>query len=198
MPAKSRSTQAPETRLFFSRVKSPIGTILLACAGSKLCALEFADSEDRMLAVLRRRHGDFKAINAADPGRVCTRIGAYLLGELDALDEIVVDGGGTEFQRKVWTGLRKIEPGQVVSYAALAKRLGMPNAIRAVARANALNPISIVVPCNRVIGSDGTLTGYGGGLPRKRWLLEHEGVVFPLAPSSITRDRRYRAPSPPP
>ncbi|HEV3175193.1 MAG TPA: methylated-DNA--[protein]-cysteine S-methyltransferase [Stellaceae bacterium] len=179
-------------------MKSPIGTILLACAGDKLCALEFADSEDRMLAALRRRHGDFKAIKAVDPGRICTRIGAYLLGELDALDEIVVDGGGTEFQRRVWAGLRKIEPGQVVSYAALAKRLGMPKTIRAVARANALNPISIVVPCHRVIGSDGTLTGYGGGLPRKRWLLEHEGVVLPSSALRVTRDRRYRAPSPPP
>jgi methylated-DNA-[protein]-cysteine S-methyltransferase len=198
MPARSHSTEVPETRLLFGRVKSPIGTIVLACAGDKLCALEFADSEDRMLAVLRRRYGEFKAVDAADPGRVCTRIGAYLLGELDALDEIVVDGGGTEFQRKVWAGLRKVAAGRTVSYAGLAKRLGMPNAVRAVARANALNPISIVVPCHRVIGSDGSLTGYGGGLPRKRWLLEHEGVVLSSAPSGVNRDRRYPAPSPRP
>ena len=198
MSAKSRSTKAPETHLLFGRVKSPIGTILLACAGDKLCALEFADSEDRMLAVLRRRYGKFKVVDAADPGRVCTRIGAYLLGDLDALDDIVVDGGGTPFQRKVWAGLRKVAAGQTVSYAGLAKRLGMPKAVRAVARANALNPISLVVPCHRVIGSDGSLTGYGGGLPRKRWLLEHEGVVLSSAASGVNRDRRYPAPSPRP
>jgi methylated-DNA-[protein]-cysteine S-methyltransferase len=171
---------------------------VLACAGDKLCALEFADSEDRMLALLRRRYGAFKAVKTADPGRVCTRIGAYLLGELDALDDIVVDGGGTPFQRKVWAGLRKVAPGRTVSYAGLAKRLGMPKAVRAVARANALNPISLVVPCHRVIGSDGSLTGYGGGLPRKRWLLEHEGVVLSSAASEVNRDRRYPAPSPRP
>src|SRR5438128_2674850 len=124
MSAKSRSTKAPETHLLFGRVKSPIGTILLACAGDKLCALEFADSEDRMLAVLRRRYGKFKVVDAADPGRVCTRIGAYLLGDLGALDDIVVDGGGTPFQRKVWAGLRKVAAGRTVSSESTLKKAG--------------------------------------------------------------------------
>ena len=196
--AKFRTTPTAKARLLFGRVKSPIGTILVACKGETLCALEFADSKDRMMAALRSRHGDFTLVEAADPAGVGTRIGAYLLGELGALDDIVVDGGGTEFQRKVWVELRRIAPGEVVSYGALAQRLGMPTSVRAVARANALNPISIVVPCHRVIGSDGSLTGYGGGLPRKRWLLEHEGVVLPPEPSRLTRDRRYRAPGPRP
>ena|SRR5215471_12049282 len=185
-------------RVVLGRVKSPIGTILIACTGEKLCALEFADAEDRMLAWLRRRYGDFEVVEATDPGGVSTRIGAYLLGELHALDGIAVDSGGTEFQRRVWRALRRIAPGEVVSYGALARRLDMPNAVRAVARANALNPISIVVPCHRVIGSDGSLTGYGGGLPRKRWLLEHEGAVLPAAAARISRGRRYPAPVPRP
>lgn len=186
------------TRITFARVTSPVGDIVLACKGDALCALEFADAEKRMIAWLKRRFGDFERVDAADPGGVCTRLGAYLLGDLDALDDIVVDGGGTEFQRKVWKGLRRIAAGKVVSYQGLAQRLGMPSSVRAVARANALNPISIVVPCHRVIGSDGSLTGYGGGLPRKRWLLEHEGVVLPSAAQEVSRDRRYPAPSPRP
>lgn len=193
--ARTRKT-AKKGRLLLGRVKSPIGTILVACEGETLCALEFADSKARMMAALRRRHGDFTPIEAADPGGVCTRIRAYLLGQLDALDDIRVDGGGTEFQRRVWVELRRIAPGEVVSYGALARRMGIPNSVRAVARANALNPVSIVVPCHRVIGSDGSLTGYGGGLPRKRWLLEHEGVVVPPAPAKVVRDRRYRASGP--
>ncbi len=181
-------------RLFFSRVESPAGPIVLACHADKLCALEFADAEERMVAWLRRRFGDFQRIEAKDPGGVCTRLGAYLLGDLDALDGIAVDGGGTPFQRKVWRGLRRIAAGSVVSYQGLARRLGVPTSVRAVARANALNPISIVVPCHRVIGSDGSLTGYGGGLPRKRWLLEHEGVVLSATASRPKRGRRYPAP----
>lgn len=196
--ASPRITPTAKAHLLLGRVKSPIGEILVAWKGGALVALEFADARDRMMAALRRRHGDFTPVEAVDPAGVCTRIGAYLLGELDALDDIAVDGGGTEFQRKVWMELRRIAPGQVVSYGALARRMGIPNSVRAVARANALNPISIVVPCHRVIGSDGSLTGYGGGLPRKRWLLEHEGVVLPSAPSNVTRDRRYRAPGPRP
>ncbi|MGH7123511.1 MAG: methylated-DNA--[protein]-cysteine S-methyltransferase [Stellaceae bacterium] len=187
-----------KTRITFARMKSPVGAIVLACKGDALCALEFADAEQRMVAWLRRRFGDFERVDAADPGGICTRLGAYLLGALDALDDILVDGGGTAFQRKVWKGLRRIAAGKVVSYQGLAQRLGMPSSVRAVARANALNPISIVVPCHRVIGSDGSLTGYGGGLPRKRWLLEHEGVALPSAATKVSRGRPYPAPSPRP
>ncbi|HKX10238.1 MAG TPA: methylated-DNA--[protein]-cysteine S-methyltransferase [Stellaceae bacterium] len=193
----TRRQGSTKVRISFGRVKSPIGEIVLACKGDALCALEFIEAEKRMVAWLRRRFGEFERIEAADPGGVCTRIGNYLLGDLDALDDIVVDGGGTDFQRKVWKGLRRIAVGKVVSYQSLAQRLGMPTSVRAVARANALNPISIVVPCHRVIGSDGSLTGYGGGLPRKRWLLEHEGVVVPSA-VKVSRGRRYPAPSPRP
>ena len=185
----ARRPSSAKTRISFCRVKSPIGEIVVACKGNALCALDWADPDKQrqMMAWLRRRFGDFERVDAADPGGVCTRIGAYLKGDLDALDDIVVDGGGTAFQRKVWKGLRRIGAGKVVSYQGLARRLGMPTSVRAVARANAVNPISIVVPCHRVIGSDGSLTGYGGGLPRKRWLLEHEGVVLGSAAAKLSR-----------
>jgi methylated-DNA-[protein]-cysteine S-methyltransferase len=91
--------------------------------------------------------------------------------------------GGTPFQRLVWAALREIAAGRTLSYAALAGRIGRPTAIRAVGLANGANPVGVVVPCHRVVGSDSTLTGYGGGLARKRWLLEHEGadLRLPLA-----------------
>ena len=95
-------------------------------------------------------------------------------GRLNALDEIPVDTVGTDFQRQVWTALRDIPAGTTLSYGEMASRLGRPDAPRAVGSANALNPISIVVPCHRLVGSNGALTGYGGGIHRKRWLLDHE------------------------
>ncbi len=162
--------------LLFGEIDSPIGGILVASAGEKVCAVEFADHERQMLTRLRMRYGDFKRVTTADPGAVCPQIRAYLHGTFDALDEIEVDGGGTDFQRKVWAELRRIAPGEVVTYGALARRLDIPRSVRAVARANALNPVNIAVPCHRVIGANGTLTGYSGGLARKRWLLEHEGA----------------------
>jgi methylated-DNA-[protein]-cysteine S-methyltransferase len=162
--------------LQFGRVESPIGAVLVACRGNTLCALDFEDHEDRMLTELRSRFHNFRRVEVPDPGGVCTRLRSYFKGDIEALDDIEVDGGGTSFQRKVWKGLRRIKAGQISSYGALAKRLGIPAAVRAVGHANAVNPISIVVPCHRVICSDGSLTGYGGGIDRKAWLLEHEGV----------------------
>ncbi len=91
---------------------------------------------------------------------------------------VVVDTGGTEFQRRVWAELRAIPPGSTRTYGELAARLGGPNASRAVGLANSQNPLSIVVPCHRLVGSDGSLTGYAGGLARKQWLLRHEGAIL--------------------
>jgi len=102
----------------------------------------------------------------------------YFEGDIDCLGAIPWRSAGTPFQRKVWTGLTKIPAGETRSYGALAAKLGCPSAVRAVGMANGANPISVVVPCHRVIGSDGSLTGYGGGLDRKRWLLRHEGAAF--------------------
>lgn len=166
----------PSPVLILCRFDSPIGEILAVCRGPALCALEFADCGDKMLRGLRTRFDDFGLLERSNPGRLRSRLRGYFAGDLTALDEIPVDGGGTGLQRREWRALRRIPPGQVMTYGELAKRLGIPRAVRAVAHANALNPISIVVPCHRLIGADGALRGYSGGLARKRWLLEHEGV----------------------
>lgn len=166
-------------KLMIDRVKSPIGDVLLVADGRKLVALEFAVAEARMRRQLRARYGQAELVPVRDPLGVSSRLRAYFAGDLRAIQGLPVDGGGTPFQHRVWSALCRIPAGTTTSYGALARRLRMPSATRAVGRANGQNPISIVVPCHRVIGSDGTLTGYGGGLGRKRWLLDHEGVRVP-------------------
>jgi len=167
--------------LYFDRVPSPIGEVLLVSDGRSLVALEFEDHEGRMRRQLSPRYGDATLKSAHDPQGFSSRLRAYFTGRLEALDDIPVDGGGTPFQMRVWRMLRTIPVGSTASYGELAARLGKPQACRAVGLANGRNPISIVVPCHRVIGTDGSLTGYGGGLERKRWLLEHEGVQLQAA-----------------
>jgi methylated-DNA-[protein]-cysteine S-methyltransferase len=108
------------------------------------------------------------------------KVQAYFQGELGVLDSLSVTMGGTEFQRQVWRALREIPYGTRISYGELARRVGRPSAVRAVGAANGANPIGVIVPCHRVIGADGTLTGYAGGLERKRWLLQHEAGNGPL------------------
>jgi len=153
---------------------SPIGTIMLAVRDGALAALVFAEGWPDGRVRLVKRFGDVDLRRAADPARVSGRLAAYFAGDLGALDAIAVDAGGTPFQRRVWAALRTIPPGETVSYQTLARRIGAPTAVRAVGAANRTNPIGIVVPCHRVIGADGSLTGYGGGIERKRWLLTHE------------------------
>jgi methylated-DNA-[protein]-cysteine S-methyltransferase len=111
---------------------------------------------------------------------VVSRLGDYFAGDLDALADIPVNPGGTPFQRSVWSALRRVAPGQTVAYRDLARAIGAPAAVRAVGAANGANPIAIVIPCHRAIGADGSLTGYAGGLERKRWLLAHEGQQLRL------------------
>ncbi len=162
------------TRLLHRRADSLLGAIEIACSETALVALEFADADDRFRRSLQRRYGVVSLIDTDDPLGVATKLAAYFAGDLAVLDTIDVDGGGTEFQRRVWAALRTIPAGTTTSYGALAAKLGQPTATRAIGLANGANPISIVVPCHRVIGANGTLTGYGGGLPRKHWLLDHE------------------------
>jgi methylated-DNA-[protein]-cysteine S-methyltransferase len=164
--------------LLTDRIESPIGDILLAAVDGKLIALEFAQVRERFDADLRARFGDCALKNARNPFGFSARVRAYFRGDIEALDGIPVDGGGTAFQRKVWAALRDIPAGATKSYSDLARAVGRPNAVRAVGMINGRNPISIVVPCHRVIGKDGSLTGYGGGLDRKRWLLQHEGALL--------------------
>lgn len=169
------------TVLLVDTIASPIGAVWIVSDGQALCALELGDDAERLLRRLRARYGeDARPKDAADPLGLTARARAYFAGELDALTGVPVDGGGTAFQRRVWAALREIPAGETRSYSELAARLGMPRARRAVALANARNPIALAVPCHRVVGADGTLTGYAGGLERKRWLLAHEGAPRPL------------------
>jgi len=111
---------------------------------------------------------------ARNPHGLTEAIARYFAGGLDAIDDLPVKTAGTDFQRKVWRALRDIPCGTTISYGELARRIGQPHAVRAVGTANGANPIGVVVPCHRVIGANGSLTGYGGGMERKRWLLDHE------------------------
>ncbi|SNB70324.1 methylated-DNA-[protein]-cysteine S-methyltransferase [Arboricoccus pini] len=164
--------------LTIDRLATPIGVALLVVdANGALCALDWEDYEDRMRRLLGRFHGAVRLIEGeATAARAL--LARYFAGELVALDAIAIRTlGGTPFQRGVWTALRAIPAGTVTSYGALALSLEAPGAMRAVGMANGSNPIGVVVPCHRVIGANGTLTGYGGGLERKRWLLQHEGAL---------------------
>ncbi|HYC65486.1 MAG TPA: methylated-DNA--[protein]-cysteine S-methyltransferase [Reyranellaceae bacterium] len=166
--------------LRIDRFATPIGeTIVLVDDKDRLRVLDWSDHEPRMKRLLDRQYGNGKyRISAArDPGGVSGALRRYFKGDLSAIDGIKVATGGTDFQRAIWQALRKIRCGGTVSYAELARRIGKPKAVRAAGLANGQNPISIVVPCHRVIGSNGSLTGYGGGLHRKEWLLKHEGVL---------------------
>jgi methylated-DNA-[protein]-cysteine S-methyltransferase len=163
--------------LFIDQMPSPIGNIFVVSDGERLCALDFGETEERLLPMLRARFGaDVILRDADDPQGFTTALRAYLAGRLDAVRDLPADGGGTPFQRRVWAALREIPAGRVETYGRLAARLGMPQASRAVGLANGRNPVNIVVPCHRVIGASGALTGYGGGIERKRWLLQHEGA----------------------
>jgi methylated-DNA-[protein]-cysteine S-methyltransferase len=176
---KTRREKAAEAAFVIDRMATPIGQMLLVADGEgQLRALDWEDYEDRMRVFLRRHYGDVASL--LKPGRVAAGIrkplAAYLEGDVAAVDVIPVATNGTDFQLSVWAALRRIPAGTTLSYSALAEKIGRPSAVRAVGLANGSNPISVVVPCHRVIGADGSLTGYGGGLERKRWLLAHEGV----------------------
>jgi methylated-DNA-[protein]-cysteine S-methyltransferase len=166
--------------LQFDAFDSPIGTVLLAADGEQLCALDFGDCEQRMMKLLQRHYGSVHLVPTSNPAGFSDCVRAYFAGDYHSLDAIPVSTGGTDFQQRVWKELRSIRPGTTTTYRDLAIRLGKPTACRAVGAANALNPIGIVLPCHRVIGTDASLTGYAGGLERKRWLLQHERAILDL------------------
>jgi methylated-DNA-[protein]-cysteine S-methyltransferase len=163
-------------KFFIDRIPSPIGTILLVSDGESLCSLDFSDYEARMMGLLQKRYAAVEFVDTIDPQGFSSKIRAYLAGDFGALNDMPVNGGGTDFQQLVWQGLRTIPVGTTLTYGKLAAKLGKPTASRAVGMANSLNPVAIVVPCHRVIGAQAKLTGYAGGLKRKQWLLEHEGI----------------------
>lgn len=159
-------------------IKTPIGDMLVvADEQERLRALGWADLEERLKRTLTVLYGNLRLHSQPVATSIRDSLHAYLEGKLDAIDAIPVATSGTAFQRSVWEGLRRIPVGTTMSYGDFAARIGRPKAVRAVGHANGSNPICVVVPCHRLIGADGSLTGYGGGLPRKRWLLNHEAAA---------------------
>ncbi|MFZ4832127.1 methylated-DNA--[protein]-cysteine S-methyltransferase [Rouxiella sp. Mn2063] len=182
-------------KLISEIITTPLGELeIIADTQGNLRALEWLDYHARLLKLLAQHYGpDYSTEGAAKsnasskagftlqqqavPETLRQAIVNYFAGDLHSIDNIAVATAGTEFQRSVWAMLRTIPCGEVMSYGEMASRLGNPGAARAVGLADGSNPISIVVPCHRVIGSNGALTGYAGGVDRKRWLLQHEGYL---------------------
>jgi methylated-DNA-[protein]-cysteine S-methyltransferase len=181
---KSMSKQ-PKT-FGLDRLHTPIGTALLVTdADGVLRALDWEDHEARMKDLLRLQYGAVVLQDARSPKDLRAALTGYFSGDLARLEAIRWRVAGTPFQHQVWTALPAIPPGATMSYGALAAKIDRPKAVRAVGHANGANPISVVVPCHRLIGADGSLTGYGGGLERKRWLLAHEGVLLKAAANGV-------------
>jgi O-6-methylguanine DNA methyltransferase len=175
------STDAPRARaaaLLRERFASPLGEILIVTdEDGRLRGLDWTDHEPRLRRLIQRHCGDAALRDLARPTAAGRALEAYFDGDLTVIDALPTATQGTEFQRTVWDALRRIPAGSALSYQALAATIGRPTAMRAVGLANGSNPIAIVVPCHRVIGADASLTGYAGGVERKRWLLAHEGVT---------------------
>ncbi len=158
--------------IVYDVIPSPVGPLLTSAEDGGLTSVWFAPHEGRIGAGWDRdrgRSGKASLVLAA----AREQLGAYFAGSLRTFD-LPLAPAGTAFQLRVWEGLRRLRFGETVSYAELARRIGSPDAVRAVGAANGRNPLPIIVPCHRVIGADGSLTGFGGGIERKRWLLDHE------------------------
>lgn len=167
-------------QLTLERLPTSIGDMLIVNDGQhRLRAVDWSNYEPRMLRLLRLHYGatGYSLGTSAAVSENQHKLAAYFAGDLSAIEALDVATGGTPFQRSVWAALREIPAGQTISYGKLATQIGRAKAVRAVGLANGSNPVGIVVPCHRVIGADNSLTGYGGGLERKLWLLRHEGAL---------------------
>jgi len=155
------------------RLKTPIGELRLAASEEGLVAVLFPiDAQE-----LPTAQGTARA--RAQLAEACTALEEYFAGRRTTFEGVKLAPSGTEFQQQVWQALSRIPFGRTVTYGHIASRIGRPTAVRAVGLANGQNPLPIIVPCHRVIGSNGALTGFGGGLPTKKWLLEFEGALTP-------------------
>jgi methylated-DNA-[protein]-cysteine S-methyltransferase len=169
----------PPRHLVIDRLETPIGGALLAVdEDGYLRAFDWEDYGERQTKLLARFAGGAPSRAGAAPAAMRQAVTAYFDGELKALEAIPWRTGGTDFQLKCWQALCAIPAGSTSSYGAQARKIGKPAAMRAVGLANGCNPVGVVVPCHRVIGANGSITGYGGGLWRKCWLLRHEGATF--------------------
>jgi methylated-DNA-[protein]-cysteine S-methyltransferase len=170
---------APAT-LRLGKVASPIGDLLVAAAGEAVCAVAFEGGEADTERYLTRRYGECVQVQGRVPAQLRDALRGYFEGDLAAFDGIEAAARGTAFQERVWNALRKVPAGRTASYADIAQQIGQPTAVRAVGLADGQNPVPIIIPCHRIIGRDGSLTGFGGGLERKAWLLRHEGALDTL------------------
>jgi methylated-DNA-[protein]-cysteine S-methyltransferase len=161
-------------RLFVERLKTPIGALVITHDAKRLANIAFADRQERRARELKRDfpHAELKRVQ--ERSHFSTALERYFDGDLRAIDRLPVISLGTEFQKRCWKALRRVHAGTTRSYGEHARAIGRPNAARAVGHANGFNPVSIVVPCHRLIGATGSLVNYGGGLERKHWLIEHE------------------------
>ena len=163
-------------RFTVDRISTPIGVaVFVTDERGSLSALDWEEFETRLVERLRARAGRLALLSAGKAApQLRDALTRYFDGDIHAVDALACAGRGTPFQERAWAALRKIPAGTTTTYGELAKAIAAPNAARAVGLANNRNPVAVVVPCHRVIGADGSLTGYGGGLPAKRWLLAHE------------------------
>jgi methylated-DNA-[protein]-cysteine S-methyltransferase len=163
-------------RLWMDEVPTPIGgvTLLVDPESRMLCGLDFDGCQRWTMDRLARRFGALSIERAADPCGLASTIRSYFDGDVEALSAVRVAATGTPFEEQVWRALRDVPAGATSTYGEIARAVGSPGAARAVGAANAHNPVALVVPCHRIVGTGGALTGYGGGLDRKRWLLAHE------------------------
>jgi len=174
--ARNAATAGPvagTVALRCDRISSPLGDLLLYSTPEAVCALDFADLSSAIDLRLRRRDGAFRTSPGSN-AEAARCIGAYFSGDVSALDAIAIDPAGTPFQRDVWRAMRRVAPGTTRTYSWLADAIGRQAAVRAVGGAGARNPIAVIIPCHRIVGADGSLVGYAGGVERKRWLLGHE------------------------
>lgn len=173
--------KTPPEPFTLDRIDTPVGQVLLVVdTAGAVRALDFHDHEPRLHRLLGLHYGAFDLTPGAAPERVRAAMAAYFAGDPTALDGLDVRTGGTDFQRSVWSALRAIPSGETRTYGQLAAAIGRPSAVRAAGLANGSNPVAVIIPCHRVIGANGTLTGYAGGLERKQWLLDHERRHAPL------------------
>ena len=161
--------------IFQTQLESPLGTMEIWSTHRGLCALLFDDHRDAITHRIDRRFSPY-SFRVGDPFGAGPALTSWLQGQLQALSTIPLDPGGTPFQRSVWKELQTIPPGQTRSYGEMAQAIGRPKAARAVGAANGANPVPLFVPCHRVIGSNGALSGFAFGIERKRWLLDFEDL----------------------
>mgnify|MGYP001461755721 CR=1 FL=1 len=159
------------------QISSPVGELILLAQHTTLISLMWSDRIDETERHLRRHMGPWTTESVDEIRDWSRATNAYFNGVFTAFDGLSIRPPGTAFQALVWAGLRAIPPGNIRSYQELARFIGRPTSCRAVANANGKNPLPIVIPCHRVISTDGSLGGFSSGLPRKRWLLRHEGIA---------------------